>query len=215
MTRIGGDMVHPTAIVEEGVVIGEGTSIWDNVHIREGATIGSNCIIGEKTYVAGGVRIADRVKINAFVYLCYGVELETGVMVCAGSVFTNDPYPRATSPDLSILRPSGPDGFTQMTRVREGATIGARAVIGGDLEIGRFAMVGMGTVVTRSVGDFQLVVGNPARPLGWVCRCGRPVLRYSSQQPATEIIARCSECGKAYAVLNGSLTEVHSPPTAR
>ena len=92
--------VHPTAIVEAGVTLGPGTSVWDAVHVRRGATIGRDCIVGEKTYVAYDVRIGDRCKLNANVYLCAGVELEAGVMVAAHTVFTNDLLPRATDPEL-------------------------------------------------------------------------------------------------------------------
>ncbi len=156
--------VHPTALVEAGVEIGPGSSLWDNVHIRGPATtIGADCIIGEKSYIAYGVTIGDRVKINAFVYICTGVTIEDGVMVSAGTIFTNDRYPRAATSDLTALRPSDPDEDTLATLVREGATIGAGAIIGPGLEIGRFAMVGMGSVVTHSVPDFALVIGNPAQ----------------------------------------------------
>ena len=122
-----GARIHETAMVEGGVAIGEGTSVWDSVHIRgPGTTIGEDCIIGEKSYVAYGVAIADRVKINAFVYICTGVTIEDGVMISAGTTFTNDRYPRATTPDLSKLRPSDPDEHTLPTIVRAGTTIGAR-----------------------------------------------------------------------------------------
>ena len=130
--------VHPTAIVEEGVEIGAGTQVWDGVHIRGPCRIGRECIIGGKTYVAYGVEIGDRVKLNSFVYVCTAVTLESGVMVGAGTVFTNDRFPRATSSDLRALRSSKPDGRTLPTRVCEGATLGARTVIGCGLEIGRF-----------------------------------------------------------------------------
>ena len=92
--------VHPTALVERDVAIGAGTSIWDNVHVRFGAAIGEECIIGEKTYIAYEVKIGNRVKINAFVYVCNAVTIEDGVMISAGTIFTNDRFPRATTPDL-------------------------------------------------------------------------------------------------------------------
>src|SRR5512134_492423 len=157
--------IHPSALVEDGVELGEGTSVWDSVHIRAPASIGRNCIIGEKTYIAYGVEIGDRVKINSNVYVCNAVTIETGVMIAAGTIFTNDLFPRATTPDLTKLRSSEPDEHTLPTRVREGATIGAGSIVGCDLEIGRFAMVGMGSLVTRSVPDFHLVVGQPARSI--------------------------------------------------
>ncbi len=151
--------IHETAIVEENVSIGSGTSIWNEVHIRRDTSLGEECIVGEKTYIAYGVTIGDRVKINAMVYICHAVTIEDGVMISAGTIFTNDRFPRATTPDLSRLRSSEPDQQTLPTWVRAGATIGAGCTIGNDLEIGRFAMVGMGSVVTESIPDFHLSVG--------------------------------------------------------
>src|ERR1700757_490276 len=114
--------VHPTAIIDPGVTIGRQTAIWDHVHIRHSTHIGEECIIGEKTYIAYDVRIADRVKINAFVYVCTGVTIERGVMIAAGTIFTNDRFPRATTPDFRRLLSSEPDEHTLRTVVREGAT---------------------------------------------------------------------------------------------
>lgn len=189
--------VHPTAIVEDGARIGEGTSIWDNVHVRAPSVIGRDCIVGEKTYIAYGVEIADRVKINAMVYVCTGVTIETGVMVSAGVIFTNDRFPRATTPDLAELHPSEPDESTEQTLVREGATIGAGAMIGPGLGIGRFAMVGMGSVVTKSVPDHALALGNPARRVGHVCRCGNAL---------TDGLA-CEVCGRRYTWSDGQIVD--------
>jgi acetyltransferase-like isoleucine patch superfamily enzyme len=190
--------IHPTAIIEEGVRIGAGTAIWDSVHVRRSTTIGEQCIIGEKSYVAYGVTIGNRVKINAFVYICTAVTIDDGVMVSAATTFTNDRLPRAATPDLTRLLPSEPDETTRPTRVREGATIGAGSTVGSDLEIGRFAMVGMGSVVTRSVPDFHLVVGNPARSVGCVCRCGQVVARFEPAASPGE--TACAVCGRRYRV---------------
>ena len=201
--------IHPTAIVEEGVTIGSGSAVWDNVHIRAPASIGCDCIIGEKSYIAYGVKIGDRVKINAYVYVCSAVTIETGAMIAAGTIFTNDRYPRATSPDLASLRPSEPDEHTLPTLVREGATIGARCVIGCDLEIGRFAMVGMGSVVTRSVPDFHLVVGHPARTVGMVCRCGQR-LPWSREDAAPSELA-CPTCSRHFRVEPANVCELPYP----
>lgn len=206
--------IHPTALVESGVSIGDGTSVWDSVHIRAPASIGRDCIIGEKTYVAYGVEIGDRVKINAFVYVCTGVTIESGVMIAAGTIFTNDRFPRATTPDLSALRDSGPDEHTYPTRVGAGATIGARSVIGSDLEIGRFAMIGMGSVVTRSVPPFHLALGHPARSVGTVCRCGEPLARSRERCEDLEGALTCKGCGLAYEVIQGRVTELTPPVIA-
>lgn len=203
--------IHPTALIETGVDIGDGTSIWDNVHVRGPSRIGKSCIVGEKTYIAYGVDIGDLVKINAYVYICNAVTIERGVMISAGTVFTNDVYPRATNPELTELRSSAPDEDTQATLVREGATIGARAVIGSDLSIGRFAMVGMGSVVTRSVPDFHLVVGHPARPIGLVCRCGSPTWRGEPKAAPAEV--GCPRCKRSYTVTDGVVGEHEATPT--
>ena len=200
--------IHSTAIVEKNVQLGPGTTIWDNVHIRHGASIGAQCVVGEKTYIAPGVRIGDRVKINAFVYICSQVTIESGVMISAGVIFTNDRYPRATSPDLMHLRSSEPDENTLPTLVREGATIGAGCRIGCGLSIGRFAMVGMGSVVTRSVPDFALLLGNPARITGYVCRCGPPLLRFSEAASAPHSMElQCDVCLRLYDLRSGLLSE--------
>ena len=191
--------IHPTALIEGDVEIGSGTDVWDNVHIRGPAVIGEDCIIGEKSYIAYGVTIGNRVKVNAFVYICTGITIEDGVMLSAGTIFTNDRYPRAATDDLRELRPSAPDEHTLETIVREGATIGAGAVIGPGLEVGRFAMVGMGSVVTGSVADFALVVGNPARRTGWVCRCGQPLSEGTDPT--------CDECGRGYRTDGDRLVE--------
>ncbi len=189
--------VHPTAIVEDDVELGAGTSVWDNVHIRRGARIGDECIIGEKTYIAYDVRIGNRVKLNASVYVCAAVTIEDGVMISAGTVFTNDRFPRAASNDLRTLRGSTPDEHTLETRVCAGATIGANATIGPGIVVGRFAMVGMGSVVTRSIPAHHLGMGNPARSSGAVCRCGELLVKFA---PAAEGQGRvrCETCGDLY-----------------
>lgn len=204
--------IHPTALVEPGVTIGPGTSVWDNVHIRGPETsIGRDCIVGEKTHIAYGVSIGDRVKINAFVYICTAVTVEDGVMISAGTTFTNDRYPRATTTDLRELRPSDPDEHTLPTLVREGTTIGARATIGPGVELGRFSMIGMAAVVTRSVPDFHLVTGHPARTVAALCRCGEPFLRIVDGALPDTSDAACATCGLRYAVLDGVVTELGPP----
>ena len=203
--------IHPTAIIEAGVRIGEGTSVWDSVHIRRDAAIGEECIVGEKTYIAYGVRIGSRVKLNAAVYVCAGVTIEDGVMIAAGTIFTNDLFPRATTPDLRRLRPSDPDEHTRPTLVREGATIGAGCTVGCDLTVGRFAMVGMGSVVTRPVPDFHLAFGVPARSVGCVCRCGQPLVRFAAGERPGDADVACGACGLRYAIRGGEVREL-SPP---
>ncbi len=201
-------MIHSTAEVEAGVKIGAGTQVWSHVHLRGPSKIGCDCIIGEKTYVAYGVSIGDRVKINAFVYICTAVVIEDGAMISAGTVFTNDKFPRATSPDLKSLLPSSPNEETLATLVKEGATLGARCVIGCDLFIGRFAMVGMGSVVTHSVPDFHLVMGHPARSVGLVCRCGQVISRFDPGTIPADGVCFCKTCGRQYDVRGGKVSEI-------
>lgn len=203
--------IHPTAEIEPGVEIGPRTAIWSHVHVRRAARIGSDCIVGEKTYIGPGVEVGDRVKLNAFVYVCAGVVIEDGVMVSAGSVFTNDRYPRATTPDLQTLRDSAPEPAMPTTFVREGATIGAGAVIGPGLEIGRFAMVGMGAVVARSVSAFHLVTGTPATTAGCVCRCGHPLVRFTGSEGRDAGEVECTACGLRYKVHAGEVAESAAP----
>jgi acetyltransferase-like isoleucine patch superfamily enzyme len=207
-----GVRIHPTAEIEEGVDIGAGTAIWSGVHVRgPGTSIGVDCIVGERTHIGYGVAVGSRVKLNAFVYVCTGVTIEDGVMVGAGTVFTNDRYPRATTPDLATLRPSEPDERTLPTHVGAGASIGAGSVIGCDLSIGRFAMVGMGSVVTRSVPPFHLVVGQPARSVAVVSRAGEPLVRFSGARPPDRDEVACPVSGLRYAIRGGEVEELDPP----
>ena len=202
--------IHPTAIIEGGVTFGKDTSVWDNVHIRHGASLGDECIVGGKSLIACDVRIGHRVKINSNVYICNGVTIEDGVMISAGTIFTNDRFPRAASSDLLSLRSSEPDEHTLETTVREGATIGAGCIVGCDLTVGRFAMVGMGSVVTKSVPDFHLVIGSPAKSVGVVCRCGQPVHRFTEADDFTGSLPVTCECGLAYEISGRDVTELFS-----
>ena len=172
--------VHESAIVEPEVTIGPGTMIWHHAHIRSGARIGAGCTLGKNVFVDAGVRIGDRVKIQNNVSVYAGVTLDDEVFVGPSAVFTNDLYPRATSQHWDVVP----------TLVRRGASIGANATLRCGIEIGSYAVVGAGAVVTRSVADHQLVVGNPARPAGWVCRCGAVVAR-DEERPDD---LRCPDC---------------------
>lgn len=173
------DRFHPTAVVEEGAQVGAGTSVWHHVHIRRGATVGENCTLGKNVFVDAGAVVGNRVKVQNNVSVYSGVRLEDDVFVGPSAVFTNDRVPRAT--DAWQLVP---------TVVHSGASIGANATVLAGVEIGAWAMVGAGAVVTRSVGRHEVVVGNPARRIGWVCRCGSVRIR---EEAATFLT--CDTCG--------------------
>jgi len=209
--------VHPTAIIERGVEIGERTAIWDNVHVRRDAVIGHDTIIGEKSYIAYEVRVGSYVKINAMVYVCALVTVGDGVMISAGTTFTNDTFPRALDRELRGLETSDVTDETLATTVEPGVTIGARAVIGPGLALGRFCMVGMGAVVTRSVPPYALVTGSPARVAGWVCACG-PRLATAAELAAARADTRwtCHRCGREWGRREGGLflaRDPHAGPT--
>jgi UDP-2-acetamido-3-amino-2,3-dideoxy-glucuronate N-acetyltransferase len=172
--------VHETAIVERGAEIGAGTVIWHHAQVRTRARIGQDCTLGKNTFVDHDVVIGDRVKIENNVSVFAGVTLEDEVFVGPSAVFTNDRFPRATSVTWELTP----------TVVRHGASIGANATLRCGIEIGEWAVVGAGAVVTHSVVDHQLVLGNPARAEGWACRCGRVVTR-SLPRPSDLRCARC------------------------
>jgi acetyltransferase-like isoleucine patch superfamily enzyme len=174
--------VHDSAIVEPGARIGEGTRVWHHAHIREDAVVGADCTLGSNVYVDAGARVGDRVKIQNNVSVYRGVTLEDEVFVGPSAVFTNDRHPRAQGAWDVVP-----------TLVREGASIGANACVVCGVEIGAWAVVGAGSVVTDSVDAHAVVVGNPARRIGWACACGRTV----SHADAAPEDVRCEVCRDA------------------
>jgi UDP-2-acetamido-3-amino-2,3-dideoxy-glucuronate N-acetyltransferase len=176
-------MIHESAIVEQGASVGSGTDVWHHAHLREGCRIGEGCTLGKNVFVDAGVEIGNRVKIQNNVSVYRGVTLEDEVFVGPSAVFTNDRLPRATNVDWEVVH----------TNVRRGASIGANATILPGLEIGPWAMVGAGAVVTRSIAAHELVLGNPARRAGWVCRCGHVAAKTTDELEGS---ITCTKCGE-------------------
>lgn len=180
---MNGATIHPTAVVDEGCQVGDGTTVWHFCHLVSGCRVGRGCSLGQNVVVMPTAVVGDGCRIQNNVSVYDGVTLEADVFVGPSAVFTNVARPRAFVSRKAEYRP---------TRVRRGATIGANATIVCGVSIGRYAMVGAGSVVTRDVADFELVVGNPARHAGWVSRRGCAL---SFDKAAT---ASCPEAGETY-----------------
>lgn len=163
--------IHPSAEVSPKAQIGSGTRVWHLVQIREGVQIGQNCILGKDVYVDFDVKIGDNVKIQNSALIYHGATLEDGVFIGPQVCLTNDKLPRAITPDGQLK--GNDDWLVGPTLIKYGASIGAGSLILPNVTVGRFALVGAGSVVTRNVPDHALVVGAPARLIGYVCRCGR------------------------------------------
>jgi UDP-2-acetamido-3-amino-2,3-dideoxy-glucuronate N-acetyltransferase len=185
-----GCFIHPTAEVSPDAVIGPGTSLWNQVQVRAGVSIGAACIIGKNAYIDANVLIGSRVKIQNNASIFHGVTIEDGVFIGPHVCFTNDVQPRAITPQGHLKGQE--DWVVGTTLVRSGASVGAGSVILSNLTIGRFAMIGAGSVVTRSVPDYGLVYGNPARQHGYVCRCGQRLGDVEQQSDA--LVGYCAAC---------------------
>lgn len=155
--------IHPTAEVSEKAKIGDGTKIWNLAQVREDSVIGRDCVISKNVYIDEKAVLGDRVKAQNNVNVYHGVTIEDDVFLGPSMTFTNDFYPRAFNADWEITE----------TVVKRGASIGANATVVCGVTIGEYAMIGSGSVVTKDVPAFALVAGNPARRIGWVCKCGR------------------------------------------
>lgn len=170
-------MIHPSAEVSPDAKIGEKTVIWNEAQVRGGAVVGAECIIGKGVYIDRDVVVGNKVKVQNRASLYRGVTVEDGAFIGPHVAFTNDRYPRSITPDGRLR--TDDDWEPEPTLVRYGASIGAGSVILLGVTIGRWAMVGAGSLVTHDVPDHALVKGSPARVTGYVCCCGRP-LRYDA-----------------------------------
>ena len=182
--------VHPSCFIDEDVEIGEGTKIWHFSHIQSGAHIGKNCSFGQNVNISNNVRIGNGVKIQNNVSVYEGVEIGDFVFCGPSCVFTNDLTPRAKYP-------KGRAAYKK-TVLAEGASIGANATIVCGHRIGRWAMVGAGSVITTNVPDYALMIGVPSRQRGWVCECGEVL--------PEEML--CNSCGRKYRITDTGLEEI-------
>lgn len=180
---------HPTALIES-TDIGEATRIWAHVHVLDGARIGKNCNIGDGCYIEGGAVLGDNVTVKNGNSIWEGVSIADNVFVGPSVVFTNDLYPRSPRMEAAAKRYQTKE-WCEKTIVEEGATLGANSTIICGRRIGEYSMVGAGAVVTKDVLPHTLVVGNPARVKGFVCRCGLPLIVKGKN-------AKCRSCHAQY-----------------
>ncbi|MCL2637201.1 MAG: N-acetyltransferase [Oscillospiraceae bacterium] len=179
--------VHESSYIDDNVAVGSGTKIWHFCHIQSGAVIGENCSLGQNINIGSNVKIGNNVKVQNNVSLYEGVELEDYVFCGPSCVFTNDLTPRCKYP-------KGSENYKK-TLVKTGASIGANATIICGNMIGKNALIGAGAVVTKPVKDYAIVIGNPARQVGWACECGEKL---------NEAL-KCAKCQRAYAEKDGNL----------
>ncbi len=184
--------VHESSYVDEGAVVGEGTKIWHFSHIMTGAVVGENCNIGQNVVFSPGVVLGRGVKVQNNVSVYTGVTCEDGVFLGPSCVFTNVINPRSFIERKEEYRP---------TLLKRGSSVGANATIVCGATIGRYALVGAGAVVVSDVGDYELVVGNPARRIGYICRCGE---RLKLQEDGNYT---CPACGEEYRLVEGTMRE--------
>lgn len=185
-------MIHPSATCESGAILGEGTKVWHFCHVMSGARLGAGCVIGQGCFIASGAKLGDGVRLQNNVSVYDGVTLEDFVFCGPSVVFTNVRTPRAEISRKHCYEP---------TRVERGASLGANSTIRCGVTIGRYAMVGAGSVVVTDVAPFSLVVGNPAVAVGWVGRGGS---RLTFDQEGQAV---CIETGYRYQLRDGRVTE--------
>ncbi len=195
--------IQPSADVAENAQLGAGSAVWHLAQVREDAVLGRNCIIGRGAYVGTGVRMGDNCKVQNYALVYEPAMLEDGVFVGPAAVFTNDHFPRSITPDGTLKR--GDDWEAVGVTCRRGSSIGARAVCVAPVEIGPWALVAAGAVVTTDVPAFALVAGVPAKRIAWVGRAGEPLT------PAGEGLWSCPVTGEEYRESDGTLQLVTQP----
>ncbi|MGP7996285.1 MAG: acyltransferase [Streptosporangiaceae bacterium] len=196
--------VQPSADVDERAELGAGTSVWHLAQVREHARVGRNCIVGRGAYVGPGVVLGDNVKLQNYALVYEPARLEDAVFIGPAAVLTNDVYPRSVGVRGQLKRPA--DWDARGVVVREGASVGARAVIVAGVEIGRWALIAAGAVVTRNVPAFALFAGVPARRIGWVGRAGVRLVPDDARW-------RCPETGELFTESGGVLEITAGPGT--
>lgn len=189
--------IHPSAVVDDPATIGPGTHIWHFCHIMGGAVLGTGCNLGQNVFVDRTARIGNNVKIQNNVSVYSNVTLEDDVFCGPSMVFTNVSRPRSAFPK------SGP-GEYDSTLVKQGATLGANCTIVCGHTVGAWAFIGAGAVVTTDTPDYALVVGNPARRIGWMCKCG-------DRLPTGKGAVTCDACHRVYEGADGRLTLLSEP----
>ena len=199
MTTTAETRIAPRADVAPTAEIGAGCSIWHLAQVREDVTMGPECIVGRGAYIGTGVQIGARCKIQNYALVYEPASLGDGVFIGPAAVLTNDAFPRAVTPDGDLKTAS--DWHPVGVDVREGASIGARAVCVAPVTVGRWALVAAGAVVTRDVPDFALVAGVPARRIGWVGRAGQRLVHDGDRW-------RCPTTGALYEEHDEMLSEV-------
>ena len=188
---------HKTAEIQEGARIGQGTKIWHNCQVLKGAEIGDNCVIGHNCFIASKAKLGNGIKIESNTDVWDYVTLEDYVFVGPSAVFTNDKNPRAKYPKSKYPQ----YGKWLPTLVKEGVTIGANATIVCGNTIGKWAMIGAGAVVAQDVPDYAIVVGIPAKIIGWVCECGNK-LEFKNDK------AVCKICKRKYKKIGDKVKEI-------
>jgi acetyltransferase-like isoleucine patch superfamily enzyme len=188
--------IHDTADVADSALVADSARIWHYAQIRESATIGENCIVGRGAYIGTGVEVGDNCKIQNYALVYEPAKLARGVFIGPAVVFTNDQFPRAINPDGTPK--SASDWEAVGVTVEEGASIGAKSVCIAPVTIGAWALVGSGSTVVKDVPAFALVVGNPARRVGWVGHAGHPLQKQANDEWL------CPVSGRRYRQIDGS-----------